>query len=91
MVNYFFTYCLGRRAMTERLKQEFGADPNNELTIKVFERVGIRGKLEALLPDRTVDVPSGMFAHYYEAVPMKIRRNERVEVVNQSGEVIMRP
>lgn len=76
--------------MAERLAKQWNADPNGEMVVKVYEVDGIKAALRGFFqPTRVVEVPSGVISHLYEPVPLTVRANQRVEVV-QGEEVVMK-
>jgi len=76
--------------MAEKLTKQWNADPNGEMVVKVYEESGLRAALRGVFqPPRTVDVPSGVVPHLYEPVPLTVKANQRVEVV-QGEEVVMK-
>lgn len=75
--------------MTERLIKQWNADPNGEMVVKLYEESGFKAALcGVFLPIRIVDVPSGVMPHLYEAVPLIILANQRVEVVREEKVVV---
>lgn len=76
--------------MTERLVKQWNADPTGELVVKVYQESGVRAALRGLFqPTRVVDIPSGVVSHLYEPVPLTVKFNQRVEVV-QGDDVVMK-
>jgi hypothetical protein len=67
--------------MTEQLIQKYNPDPNSpEVTVSVYQRTGIVGRLKArLFPDKWVEVPSAMAPHLFEPGILRIRGNQRAE------------
>jgi len=72
--------------MADRLVKQWDADPNGELVLRLYETTGILPGLWGLLTSKVVDVPSGVSPHYYEAVPMLIKGNQRIVVVKDGLE-----
>ena len=76
--------------MAEILAKQWNADPNGKMVVKVYSVSGIKAALRGVFqPTRTIDVPSGVVPHLYEPVPLTLRANQRVEVV-QGEKVVMR-
>ncbi len=75
--------------MVDRLIKQWDADPNGEVVVKLFEQPGFIAALRGLVTPRVVDVPSATAPHLYEAVPMVIKGNQRIEVI-QAGEIVMK-
>ena len=74
--------------MAERVIKEWDADPSGQMKIKVYQVNGFRAALRGVFqPSRTFDVPSGVCANLYEPYPLKLRANQRVEVV-QGDQVV---
>ena len=68
--------------MAEKLIKSWNADPNGEITINVYRELGIRSTIRGILePTKVIDVPSGVVVGLYEAAPLKVRANQRVEKV----------
>jgi hypothetical protein len=75
--------------MTERIINQWNADPGGEMVVKVYEVSGIKAVLRGLFqPTRTFDAPSGVCAHLYEPSPITLKANQRVEVI-QGEKVVM--
>lgn len=76
--------------MAETITKQWYADQNGEIVVTVYETPGLRASLRGVFqPTRTVDVPSGVVPHLYEPLPLTLKANQRVEVV-QGKEVVMR-
>lgn len=76
--------------MAERITKQWNADPNGKMVVKVYEVTGLKAAFRGVFqPRRSVDVPSGVVPHLYEPVPLIVKANERVEVV-QGEKVVMK-
>ena len=76
--------------MAERILRQWDADPNGEMVVKVYETHGVKAAIRSVFqPSRIVDVPSGTIIHLYEPRPIRLRANERIEVI-QEGKVVLK-
>lgn len=73
--------------MTDRLVKQWDADPSGEVVVKLFEQQSFFAALWGLVTPKVVDVPSAIVPHLYEAVPMIIRGNQRIEIAVQGNEM----